>query len=342
MQNSDPFEINKVKVPKANTGFDAAQKAGQYARKVGRKATSRAYNKISQPEQTRVRQSFQPYRRFGRMTDGQKINRSAERHVSYITGLGTGALVGGAASIPISAGGSKRDKQIKSNQATIRSNNKAIKEQRVGKAFKMPGAKAKSYAERAYKAGGTKRPRLITDLGTKRGRYEAKQEGKYPGLRPGAFAGGAAVGGLLTAGTAAATRDAQKQELARQDRRIKNQNKTLSKGAIVAKREDKASLGRQAAGAYFAGAHGAVAGKKGKKLRAAGNELGGAFGGGIGGGLAATALTRGKSPAASQLGTAAGSWAGGMAGVRSAHNKGYYKPMKKNDSTSAFGVDHGY
>lgn len=64
-----------------------------------------------------------------------------------------------------------------------------------------------------------------------------------------------------------------------------------------------ATPGRVLTGAFAPGFHGAVAGKKGKKLRAAGYE--------VGGGVAGTLV--GLPPLGAGIGTAA------------AHNKGYYK-----------------
>jgi len=89
---------------------------------------------------------------------------------------------------------------------------------------------------------------------------------------------------------------------------------------VVAKADtkEKASAGRYATGAVFPGWHGAVAGRKGKKLRAAGNEYGGAVVGGIG----AAAITRGNPYASS-----AGQMIGAAGGVRRNQRKGYYKPQ---------------
>lgn len=111
-------------------------------------------------------------------------------------------------------------------------------------------------------------------------------------------------------------------------------------GEIEKADEPKASAGRYAAGYLFPGWHGAVAGKKGKKARAAGNELGGsllgtAAGGGAGYG-AYRALASGKirdpraAIAVSGLGGVLGYGlpaAGAVLGVKRAQRKGYYKPQ---------------
>ena len=67
-----------------------------------------------------------------------------------------------------------------------------------------------------------------------------------------------------------------------------------------------ASAGRLAAGALVPGIHGAVAGKKGKKLKAAGHEF---------------------APAVA-TGTLGIPLLGGLAGTNAAQNKGYYKGSK--------------
>jgi len=92
--------------------------------------------------------------------------------------------------------------------------------------------------------------------------------------------------------------------------------------------------GRRAAAYAFGPFHSAVAGKKGKKLRATGNQIGGSVGGAIGGqigGAALGALTR--KPAIMHGTAQAGGLAGGIGGSQLAVNrnqrKGYYKPQKK-------------
>jgi len=83
----------------------------------------------------------------------------------------------------------------------------------------------------------------------------------------------------------------------------------FSKGYYKDMRDEKhATHGRLAAGALLPGYHGAVAGKRGKKLRAAGSEVGGAF-----------------------LGSAVpgpGTVVGGAVGTQYAAKHGYYKPQK--------------
>lgn len=76
-----------------------------------------------------------------------------------------------------------------------------------------------------------------------------------------------------------------------------------------------ASKSRIASGILFAGPHGLVAGKPGKKLKAAGHEVGGALVG---------------SPIAGPIGSSVGA---GL-GTRAAQNKGYYKRSKPIKTTA--------
>jgi len=112
----------------------------------------------------------------------------------------------------------------------------------------------------------------------------------------------------------------------------------------VSKAEKKATGGRRATGVLFPGIHGAVAGKKGKKLRAAGNELGGqaagtaaSYGIGAGAGRAASAFQAAGSPKKAGVVGTAGALAGLAAGVsatdygvRRAQRKGHFKRQKKD------------
>jgi hypothetical protein len=94
---------------------------------------------------------------------------------------------------------------------------------------------------------------------------------------------------------------------------------------------ERASTGRLALGTAFPGYHGAVAGRKGRKLRAAGNEYGGAAAGAAPGyGVMAAGLKRGsgRTVAAGYGATLAGSVAGANAGTRRAQRKGHYKVEK--------------
>lgn len=106
--------------------------------------------------------------------------------------------------------------------------------------------------------------------------------------------------------------------------------------------ESKASTGRYATGILFPGIHGAVAGKPGKKLRAAGNELGGnLLGSAVGGGVTygvGRSIGKLKSPraatAAAGLGGLIGygaSATGSGLGVRRAQRKGQYKSQDNQD-----------
>lgn len=95
----------------------------------------------------------------------------------------------------------------------------------------------------------------------------------------------------------------------------------------------KASSGRLAAGVagnYFTpGIHGAVAGRKGKKLRSFGNEALGTIGGGFAGGFiggATAKLHGGRLMKPLGIGGTAG---GAIAGTSRNQKKGYLKPEKK-------------
>jgi hypothetical protein len=87
-------------------------------------------------------------------------------------------------------------------------------------------------------------------------------------------------------------------------------SKSFKQTARDIKTEKHATHGRIAAGAVFPGFHAAAAGKRGKKLRAAGNEVGGAMVGGL-------------------LVPVAGGPAGGILGTQRAARKGYYKKQEK-------------
>jgi hypothetical protein len=96
------------------------------------------------------------------------------------------------------------------------------------------------------------------------------------------------------------------------------------------KKQPQASTGRMVTGTLFPGIHGAIAGKKGSKLKAATSEYAPAAAGSISGNLA----TRGRNP-----GLAAGlSFGGAAAGTTYAQQKGYYKrePASKayNDNST--------
>lgn len=96
---------------------------------------------------------------------------------------------------------------------------------------------------------------------------------------------------------------------------------------IAKSKDNKSSFGRNALAATVPGAHAAVAGKKGKKLRAFGNAQAGSLGGVVGGSLAGAAVGRGN-PTLATLGAYGGAAAGGVAGMKRAQRKGYLKPDK--------------
>jgi len=92
------------------------------------------------------------------------------------------------------------------------------------------------------------------------------------------------------------------------------------------------SVARMAAGGLFSPYHAAVAGRKGKKLRAVGNQAGGAALGTLPGaalmGVGAATRKPGMAMGGQLLG-GAGGIAGGVAGTRRANRKGYFKPEEK-------------
>jgi hypothetical protein len=106
-----------------------------------------------------------------------------------------------------------------------------------------------------------------------------------------------------------------------------NQDKVKKDAFGVEKREG--SGGRDVAAAAFPGWHGAIAGKKGRKVRAFANEAVGATLGGAAGSVIGGPIVGG-----------AGAMAGGFAGGRRNQKKGHLKPVKKNYAGSAFGIVH--
>ena len=95
----------------------------------------------------------------------------------------------------------------------------------------------------------------------------------------------------------------------------------------ISKAQQQPSTGRYITAHVAPGIHGAVAGKPGKKLRAAGSELGGSFVGGAAGVGGAIALRR--SPLLAEGVAAGGGIAGSMLGTQHAQKRGYYKPQQK-------------
>jgi len=98
-------------------------------------------------------------------------------------------------------------------------------------------------------------------------------------------------------------------------------------GELVGK-ADEASRGRLNAAMAFGGTHGLVAGKKGHKLRAAGNEVGGSYAGATPGYAAmAHGAKRGsvREMAAGYAGAVGGSMAGSRQGAKRAQRMGHFK-----------------
>lgn len=110
-------------------------------------------------------------------------------------------------------------------------------------------------------------------------------------------------------------------------------------GDSISKAQQKASTGRQALGTVFPGYHGLAAGKKGHKLRAAGNEIGGRIAGAaVGQAAAAPLVAAGLGHATKPAGiaalaggtaiTAGSTLYGGVKGTQRAQRLGHYKPER--------------
>lgn len=107
-------------------------------------------------------------------------------------------------------------------------------------------------------------------------------------------------------------------------------SKADSSTAPVPQKNGTPSGGRYAAGYMFGPFHGAVAGRKGKKLRAAGSQLGYSLGGtaagtALGGAISGAAHGKAGLAAGSLIGTA-GAVGGSMYGTRRNQRLGRYKP----------------
>lgn len=117
----------------------------------------------------------------------------------------------------------------------------------------------------------------------------------------------------------------------------------IEHGDVSKADQPKASGGRQAAGYFFAGTHGAVAGKKGKKLKAVGSEVGhtmaGSYGGAAGGAAAGAALGaavghgRPSAKVGAIVGYTAGGIGGGIAGARRGVNSNQAKGRYKREAS---------
>ena len=94
------------------------------------------------------------------------------------------------------------------------------------------------------------------------------------------------------------------------------------------------SVGRMAAAGLFAPVHAAVVGRKGKKLRAVGNQAGGAALGALPGAALMGAGVAARKPGMAMGGRllgGTGAIAGGVAGTRRANRKGYFKPEENQN-----------
>lgn len=97
-------------------------------------------------------------------------------------------------------------------------------------------------------------------------------------------------------------------------------------GTVSKADQKQPSTGRVVTTALLPGYHGAVAGKKGRKLGAVGSEVGHAMAGGLAGSTLAAVATRGKSLNAARIGNVAGGYAGAARAAHTNQAKGRYKP----------------
>lgn len=152
---------------------------------------------------------------------------------------------------------------------------------------------------------------------------------------------GAAGAGGVGGGATSIIRNRQQSQVAKREIVMTTSAWGVEHGEDIAKAWDKTSGEKQSmtraavAGLAMPGLHGAMAGRKGKKLRSFGSELGGATVGAAGGrvaGMAAGALTR--SPEAVKAGGVWGSAAGGTVGTalgaRHNYRRGYLKGSPKS------------
>jgi hypothetical protein len=391
----DPFEINKVKVPKISTGLTRGQKAG---RKFKQAASNTFHNATSKPAYNPSHQT-----KFGRKTPRQPKEDTA-RDISFGAGVIGGSIAGTAAGYTAHGGQNREDVK------QIRQYRRAQRKDRVGKAFRpkrphlitemgnssrktkigdRPNLKtgylvagtalgaaggyggmsagkhdARQYLNREYRKG--KKKAAVSKAQLERYTPNRKERAKMRAKNAAAGGAGGAAGVLaIRTANKAAENHLTEQKLYRglkpsarslkvagaaglavgamsaAGKYDKHQYRVKKNRSEIVAKQEKASGGRLAAGGVFPGYHGAFAGKKGHKLRAVGNEVAGNIVGGTAGGLAASIATRGKSMGAARIGTSAGGVAGGVVGTARAQRKGHFK-VQKNDSVSAFGVDHGF
>jgi hypothetical protein len=257
---------------------------------------------------------------YGKKTNEQKSSlRDGRVGLTYAGVLGGSiGLYGGAAAG--SAGYSKDQKRHVANTKEMRSNTRKLKQ--IEKGFRVPS-----------------RPHLITDVGTAHGRAEEKL---YSNRKLHAKVGLAAAAGGGAGGFALgrnAVKD-QRRRIAMQEKKIAGQRERLGKSAFGVEHEisksavdpttgKSPSLGRRALAStpYASVAHPFVAGKKGKKLRAAGNQIGGGIGLGTAAGIAAGVATRGRSKGAVTAASMGGAFGGQQLGLNRNQRKGYLKPQ---------------
>ncbi len=181
----------------------------------------------------------------------------------------------------------------------------------------------------------------ITDVGTAAGKAGGHKATRWPRF-PGKALGAGAVGG---AGGGYGLQKLEYRERQKQVQRYKK--KTVAKNMSISafgvdhgvvskasgpadpKTGKQASTGRRVLASSPFGvslAHPLVAGKKGKKGRAFGNQVGGSILGGVGGAAVGAALTRGRSASAIRGGTLGGTIGGQQMGLNRNQRKGYLKP----------------
>ena len=319
----NPGSLIHVPKPKPRFGDSARRAAGRVKssprlRGAKAKASATYGNATSQRAARGKTGRGGPY---GKKTYEQKgLLRDARMGLTYagVTGGAIG-LYGGAAAG--TAGYSKDQKRHVANTKEMRSNTRKLKQ--IEKGFKVP-----------------QRPHLITHVGTSHARAEEKIYNTNRKLHAKVGLGAVAVGG--TGGFAlgrSAVKD-QRRRIAMQEKKIARQRERLGKSAFGVEHEfskeardpktkKEPTAGRRvlASAPITAGFHPIVAGKKGKKLRATGNQWGGSILGSAAGQIGGAVATRGRSVTASSLGGVGGMVAGQQAGLNRNQRKGYLKPQ---------------
>lgn len=307
-------EIVKLKIPSKGPKLKQWKPKSnvRHAKERTQRGASSAFRNATAPKGERVGGEGG---RFSRLTDDQKFNLGERRSIGAYA-LGTGGAIGATGTAVALGPTGRNDAKIHANRGAMAANTRKLKN--VEKAFRRP-------------------PPLITDVGTKAHRAEENSYKHFPAGKYGMA--GIAIGGGALAPVAVGAKKKQKKTIARQEKKLAAQRQQLKgiqkmstsafgvdHGSEFSKADPpqkKMSTGREVTGTLFGGWHGAVAGKKGKKLGAAGTGFGAGIGGSAAGAVGAGLLTRGKG---TQLGSQAGALGGNNWAVRRNQAKGRLKP----------------